>query len=94
MAGQKAAAEITVRGTVQGVGYRFFTERLASVYGVTGWSMNMPDGSVRLEVEGDRKILEMFIKELEKGPAMARIDSVSVNWKPCLDRFSNFYIKA
>lgn len=87
------SAEIVVSGRVQGVGYRFFTEKLAARLGVNGWSMNMPDGTVRLEIEAGRKDAEKFIGELEKGPSMARVADVSVAWKPCEGRFSSFFIK-
>jgi acylphosphatase len=41
------------RGRVQGVGFRYTTLRLASALAVTGYVQNLPDGRVRLEVEGD-----------------------------------------
>ncbi len=87
------SAEIVVRGRVQGVGYRFFTEKLAATLGVKGWSMNMPDGTVMLDIEADKKAADKFIGELRKGPSMARVTDVSVSWKPCEGRFSSFFIK-
>lgn len=93
MAGEKVAAEITVSGRVQGVGYRFFTERAALGHGIKGWSMNLPDGRVMLEIEGEKKDVDLFIEELKKGPSMARVTDVSVIWKPALDSFKNFFIK-
>lgn len=93
MAGEKVAAEITVSGRVQGVGYRFFTERAALGHGINGWSMNLPDGSVMLDIEGEKKDVDLFLDELKKGPDMARVADVSVIWKPFLDRFKNFFIK-
>ena len=93
MAGEKVAAEITVSGRVQGVGYRFFTERAALSHGIKGWSMNLPDGRVMLDIEGEKKDADLFIEELNKGPSMARVTDVSVIWKPALDRYNNFFIK-
>jgi len=87
------AAEIYVRGRVQGVGYRFFTERVAAEFGIRGWSKNLPDGRVMLEIEAGREKAEMFVKELEAGPSMARVAGVSVSWKPYQGRFNNFSIK-
>lgn len=93
MASEKVSAEICVEGRVQGVGYRFFTESAAARYGIKGWSMNLPDGRVMLEIEGEKKDIEKFIKELEKGPTMSRVESVNVRWKPFQDKFNGFHIK-
>ena len=93
MDGEKVAAEITVSGRVQGVGYRYFTERAALEHGINGWSMNQPDGRVMLDIEGAKKDADLFIEELKKGPRMAQVTDVSVTWKPFLGRFKNFFIK-
>ncbi|KAA0214281.1 MAG: acylphosphatase [Leptolyngbya sp. PLA3] len=44
---------IVYRGRVQGVGFRAATRELARPLPVSGWVRNDPDGSVRLEVQGD-----------------------------------------
>jgi len=93
MAGEKVAAEITVSGRVQGVGYRFFTERAALGHGIKGWSMNLSDGRVMLDIECEKRDADLFIEELKKGPSMAHVTDVSVIWKPFLGRFKNFFIK-
>jgi acylphosphatase len=93
MPSEKVSAEIVVDGRVQGVGYRFFTERAAAAHDIKGWSMNLPDGRVMLEVEGSRDDVEKFINELEKGPPMSRVTGVNVKWKPFQDEFSGFRIK-
>jgi acylphosphatase len=89
----KVAAEIYVSGRVQGVGYRFFTERLAAGRDITGWSMNLPDGRVMLEVEGDRPTVERFVAELKVGPRTAWVSEVAVTWKPYQGRYRDFFIK-
>ncbi len=89
----RVGAEILVSGRVQGVGYRFFTERVAARHNVLGWSRNLPDGRVELEIEADEADAKEFVKELEKGPAMARVEEVKVDWKTCAGRFRNFTIR-
>ncbi|HEY3346882.1 MAG TPA: acylphosphatase [Nitrospirota bacterium] len=91
--GSMASAEIYVEGRVQGVGYRFFTERKAGEMGVKGWSMNLPDGRVMLEVEGDKGVLEQFIDELKAGPSMSNVKKVKVSWMPYQGKFKYFTIK-
>ena len=75
------AAHIVVRGRVQGVGYRFFAQDLAESLGLVGWVRNCPDGTVESYVEGTRPAIEIFIKRLEDGPSMARVETVSADWQ-------------
>ena len=92
-AGGKCAAEILVQGRVQGVGYRAFVQRKAGLLGLAGYVMNLKTGSVRVRVEGGRQSIEEFARDLEKGPPLARIDSVTVTWRPPTGRFSSFGIR-
>ena len=75
-----AAAHITVRGRVQGVGFRFFAEGRARALGLTGWVRNLPNGDVESEAYGPRAVIEQFVAELRKGPAMSRVQDVQVTW--------------
>ena len=67
---------ITITGVVQGVGYRFFTRRLANRMGIKGFVRNMPDGTVEVEAEADREQVESFLKELRKGPPAAEVTDI------------------
>ena len=68
---------ITVRGIVQGVGFRPFVYGLASRLQLGGFVKNQT-GTVRIEVEGEPKILERFLQEMVTSPpTMARIQDVS-----------------
>jgi hydrogenase maturation protein HypF len=60
-----ARLRITVRGAVQGVGFRPFVHRLAAELGLAGWVRNSAEG-VRLEVEGTRPALDEFLLRLER----------------------------
>lgn len=70
----------TVRGMVQGVGYRYFVVREAEALGLVGWVANAPDGSVRLEAEGPLRALEALVALLPAGPRSAEVDGVEVSW--------------
>ncbi len=75
-------ARISVRGVVQGVGFRPFIYRLAREHNLKGWVRNT-SGNVAIEVEGDGESLEDFLRDLEpKAPPMARIESVEVTFHP------------
>jgi hydrogenase maturation protein HypF len=62
---------VTMRGAVQGVGFRPFVYRLAIELGLTGWVQNSSAGLV-IEAEGRRPQLECFLSRLEsERPAAA-----------------------
>lgn len=65
-----------VTGRVQGVGYRYFVQKAANELGLTGWTRNLPDGSVEVEAEGAPEALESFRQLLWNGPALSRVDDV------------------
>ena len=50
--------EATVRGYVQGVGFRWFVVRRATQLGLTGWTANEHDGTVRVVAEGSAHALD------------------------------------
>jgi acylphosphatase len=53
-------AHIIYSGFVQGVGFRFMTQKFADHLGLKGWVKNLSNGSVEILVEGE----EVFIREL------------------------------
>lgn len=55
---------ITYAGHVQGVGFRYTTQNLASGYDVLGYVKNLPDGQVELVVEGKADELNDFLAEI------------------------------
>ena len=70
---------VSVRGVVQGVGFRPFVYRLAHDLGLAGWVRNTT-GSVEIEVEGTDRSLKTFLDSLRSGaPPMARIDDINVS---------------
>ena len=69
---------VTVRGVVQGVGFRPFVYRLAHEEGLAGFIGNDTDG-VTIEVEGAAERLDAFVARLRaEMPPMARIDAITV----------------
>jgi hydrogenase maturation protein HypF len=73
-------ARITVRGVVQGVGFRPFVYRLAHQHALKGWVRNT-SGSVDIEVEGKGETIERFLSDLKtKAPPMAHIETVKASF--------------
>ncbi|KAH7274033.1 hypothetical protein NW759_007646 [Fusarium solani] len=65
-----------VHGTVQGVGFRYFTRKKAREYGVTGWCRNTRDNTVEGEAQAAEDILTKFLKDVDYGPRHARVTKV------------------
>ncbi|RMI17113.1 MAG: acylphosphatase [Calditrichaeota bacterium] len=88
----RAAFRAKITGIVQGVGFRFYTQRKAEEYGVVGYVKNLPDGSVEAYAEGDKDVLHRFLLALQRGPIGARVDNVEVEWREPTGQFSDFRI--
>ena len=67
-----------MRGRVQGVGFRYFTEVAALREGLSGWVRNTHDGHVEVNVEGDAEAVDRFEMAINRGPSAARVESVEV----------------
>jgi acylphosphatase len=83
--------EATVRGRVQGVGFRYFVVRQAIELGLVGWVANATDGSVVLVAEGSPTALDALDAELRVGPTGAvvqAVDAVRMAGTGRLERFS------
>jgi hydrogenase maturation protein HypF len=73
------SARISVRGVVQGVGFRPFIYRLAQEHDLKGWVRNT-SGNVEIEVEGSEAEINLFLEDLErKAPPMSRIENVETS---------------
>ena len=72
--------KVSVRGVVQGVGFRPFVYRLATELGLRGWVLNSAQG-VFIEVEGDRQSFQKFMVRLElEKPPLASIHSLETSF--------------
>ena len=72
------AVRASVRGAVQGVGYRDATRRRADELGARGWVRNAGDGSVSVHAEGTEAAVEGLVAFLRRGPRGARVEDVGV----------------
>ncbi len=66
----------TVHGIVQGVGFRAFVHRQAGALGLACRAVNFPDGTVRVEAQGERAALEALLEALREGPVASRVERV------------------
>ncbi|MGH2475380.1 MAG: acylphosphatase [Candidatus Limnocylindrales bacterium] len=86
--------DVTVRGYVQGVGFRYHVLRRAMDLGLVGWVANTADGSVRCVVEGPRPVVETLLGIVEIGPAGALVERVLSTWSEPTGGFSSFEIRS
>ena len=78
-------------GAVQGVGFRFTTQRFARELKVTGWVKNLSDGCVEMMAEGPRERIENLIYKLDKHYG-ERINNKEVDWLEARNQFTDFVI--
>jgi acylphosphatase len=57
---------VVFQGRVQGVGFRARARDTARTHPVTGWVRNEPDGTVRLEVQGDDHAVAAYLQDLRR----------------------------
>jgi acylphosphatase len=57
----KVCKRVTYSGSVQGVGFRYTTRRLAHGFPVAGFVRNLPDGDVEIVAEGEASDVEAFL---------------------------------
>jgi acylphosphatase len=88
------ARRYLIRGHVQGVGFRWFTEQAARLEGINGWVANRPDGSVEVAAEGERASLDRFEGRLRQGPPRSRIEDVRVDVDVPSGRITGFVIRS
>ena len=81
---------IKVYGLVQGVFFRYTTQKVARKLGLSGYVKNMSDGSVLIEAEGPEDKLEELLLFSHKGPVNARVDRVEHEFKTPQYEFKGF----
>lgn len=72
------AVEIYVSGIVQGVGFRYFTARIAKELGIKGFVKNLSDGRVYIYAVGEERALEKFISNIRHGPPLAVVRDLEI----------------
>ena len=89
----QTAAELRIRGMVQGVGFRWFARERARANGVSGWVRNNSDGTVSAYAEGDETAVRLFVEELRAGPRSGEVSDVDIEWSDFTGKYSTFDIK-
>jgi acylphosphatase len=91
-----AIRQVTIRGRVQGVGYRYWVEQQAKAHAVEGWVRNRRDGSVEALFAGPANVVSDMVALCRRGPSYAGVDDVqeepgnsdALNLRQAGERFS------
>ena len=74
-------AHVLIRGKVQGVGFRAFTQYHANRRHLHGWVRNQAEGGVELEIQGPRQSIDKFLQAMNQGPPLSQVLQITVDWK-------------
>ena len=85
--------EATVYGRVQGVSFRYYTQKEAFRLNLTGWVANDSDGSVRVIAEGSEDVLKKFVDFLRIGSPGAHVEKVDYTWETATNEFNKFSVR-
>jgi acylphosphatase len=76
MASNQSATLARIRGRVQRVGFRYWTQDEARALGLSGWVRNEPDGSVTALIAGRADVVTAMLEKLRQGPPGAKVSEL------------------
>jgi acylphosphatase len=82
-----------VHGRVQGVSFRYYTQRRAVELGLTGYVRNLWDRTVEVVAEGQRAVVEELLAFLHIGPRAAYVVQVDTRWSAPTGEFDRFEVR-
>lgn len=74
--------KVIFKGRVQGVGFRYTTQDVASRFRITGYVKNLPDGTVEVIACGEESVLHEFVKAVHQSPLNPHIGDTLTTWGP------------
>lgn len=78
MTAETRTVRAIIRGKVQGVGFRAWTQHQAQLHGLSGFVRNLRDGSVETVARGPADLVGVFVKALHEGPRFSHVEVVDV----------------
>ncbi len=86
--------DASVRGRVQGVGFRYFVLREATYLELDGFVANERDGSVHVVAEGPSALLDALLDRLREGPPASIVERVIDRREPARGIGSGFRVES
>lgn len=84
--------QITIKGRVQGVFFRAYTEKEAKALDLVGFVKNQADGSVFVDAQGELASLNTMIQWCQKGSPLSHVAAVTTEYVPIDLHFHRFEI--
>ena len=81
-----------VTGKVQGVRYRTYVQESATALDLVGYVKNLSDGTVEVVAQGLSDTLKEFVEYLNEGSLLAKVESVSIDWRSVHENYDEFSI--
>jgi acylphosphatase len=85
-------AHVFISGRVQGVSFRWFTQRKAQELGLTGWVRNLWDRRVEAVFEGEAEAVRQAVAWCHTGDPPARVSQVDITYSPPTGEFKSFRV--
>lgn len=86
------SVNMIIKGRVQGVSFRAWTEAEAKKLNISGWVKNLDNGDVEIVAEGNETNLHKFINLCKHGPGAARVENIQIKWEKFSGEFSDFEV--
>lgn len=87
------ARKLLISGEVQGVGFRYFTQRSAAKHQVRGYVRNLPDGRVEAWVQGNEGAVAAFTHDVAAGPRFSNVTDIEELVVEPTNEYSTFRIE-
>ncbi|SDX17553.1 acylphosphatase [Marininema mesophilum] len=84
---------LIVHGHVQGVGFRWFTQRTALRLKIYGWVRNRADGTVEIDAQGETQAMKRFVKKIHQGNIRSKVVQLDEQIKSITDEFYTFEVR-
>lgn len=81
---EKVRKHIIFYGRVQGVGFRYYSVYKSRQLGLTGWVRNLYDGTVEMEVQGEKQVIDQLIVFLQN-QRFIMIEDMDIQKIPVVD---------
>jgi acylphosphatase len=89
---KQTRAHVFISGRVQGVNFRWNTQRQAHRLELTGWVRNLWDGRVEAVFEGEESAVQQAVSWCHEGEPPARVEDVEVEYEEATGEFDDFRI--
>ena len=85
--------KLNIQGRVQGVFFREYIKKAGRRLQLFGYVRNLPDGSVEVMAEGPEEDLKKLVGECRKGPLLAHIKNIDIEYGEPKKEYDNFYVR-